>query len=146
MSDGRPSFDEIYMDLAQSLARRSTCARARVGCVVVSGDNHQVLSVGYNGNAKGFPNECDSEEPGNCGCIHAEQNLLVKMDYNAPVWKKLYVTQAPCKMCAKLLVNAGVDEVVYDQEYRLPDGPKILRLHGIVVRKIGEDIPAAGDS
>lgn len=65
----RKSFEQIYMRLAQMMAERSTCARLHVGCVITSTDFRYVYGVGYNGNASGLPNGCDSEEPGKCGCF-----------------------------------------------------------------------------
>jgi deoxycytidylate deaminase len=70
-SDGsnRPTFDALYMDLARGLAKRSTCRRLAVGCAIVSADYRYVYGVGYNGNASGLPNDCDSDTPGQCGCF-----------------------------------------------------------------------------
>ena len=67
MSD-RPTFDEVYMQFAATIARRSTCTRLAVGTVITTTDYRKVLAVGYNGNASGLANTCDREEPGNCGC------------------------------------------------------------------------------
>jgi dCMP deaminase len=68
----RPSFDDIYMHMALMMAHRSTCSRAQVGCIITTIDNQRVLSVGYNGGPKGLWNECQSDEPGKCGHLHAE--------------------------------------------------------------------------
>ena len=62
------------MRMAEELAKRSTCARLQVGSVITTGDLTQVLGIGYNGNARGLPNRCDSTEPGSCGCLHSEQH------------------------------------------------------------------------
>ena len=98
-------------------------------------DNSQVLSLGYNGNYKGGPNEVESEVPGDSGMLHAEINALLKLDYNNPKQKAMYVTLSPCRMCAKAIINAGVNEVVYDKEYRDTSGLDILRSVGVRVRK-----------
>ena len=124
------------MDFAKSIAARSIDPRFKVGAVVVSEDNTQVLSVGYNGDHAGGPNEVESTNPGESGCIHAEINALIKLDYNNPKGKKMYVTLSPCKMCAKALVNSGVDEVIYDQEYRDKSGVNLLETSGISVRRL----------
>jgi dCMP deaminase len=124
------------MNLALMLASRSTCSRLHVGCVVVSEDNQRVLAIGYNGSWKGGPNGCDSGEPGNCGCLHAEDNALIKLNYNEPANKKLYTTIMPCAYCAKRIVNAGVKEVIYLHEYRKKEGIEILAEAGVKVRQI----------
>src|SRR5690554_3413459 len=69
---------EVYMRMAEELSKRSTCTRARVGTVITDAGLSNVLGIGYNGNAAGLPNRCDSDEPGRCGCIHSEMNALVK--------------------------------------------------------------------
>ena len=68
--------------------------------------------------------------------LHAEINALLKMDYNIPKHKILYVTLSPCRMCAKAIINAGIDEVIYDEEYRNTSGLEILKSSGVDVRKI----------
>ena len=135
MSESRPTWDEVWMETAHTIARRSCDPRYRVGALVVTQDNTQVLSVGYNGNYKGGPNEVESETPGESGMLHAEINCLLKLDYNNPKQKVMYVTLSPCRMCCKAIVNAGISEVVYDSEYRDASGLDVLRLAGVRVRK-----------
>lgn len=132
----RPEWDEVWMATAVFISKRSYDPRHQVGAVVVSDDNTQVLAVGYNGNYAGGPNEVESENPGESGLIHAEINALLKLDYNNPKKKTMYVTLSPCKMCAKAIVNAGIDEVVYKEEYRDTTGVDILKMSNINVRKI----------
>lgn len=122
--------------MAQTIAQRSHDDRHQVGAVVVSSDNTQVLSVGYNGNYSGGPDCAESDEPGQSGLLHAEINALLKLDYNNPKRKILYVTLSPCAMCAKAIVNAGISEVVYDVVYRDTSGLEILRGTNILTRKI----------
>lgn len=122
--------------MAQTIAQRSHDDRHQVGAVVVSSDNTQVLSVGYNGNYSGGPDCAESNEPGQSGLLHAEINALLKLDYNNPKRKILYVTLSPCAMCAKAIVNAGISEVVYDVVYRDTSGLEILRGTNILTRKI----------
>jgi len=129
----RPSWDNVWMDFAHSIARRSCDPRYQVGAVVVTGDNTQVIAVGYNGNYSGGPNESESLVPGESGMIHAEINALLKMDYNNPKKKIMYVTLSPCRMCSKAIVNSGIDVVIYDEEYRDISGLDILRSSGISV-------------
>ena len=129
----RPSWDKVWSDMASLISQRSYDPRHQVGVVIVTQDNTQVLSVGYNGNYSGGPNEVESAVPGESGMIHAEINALLKMDYNNPKKKTLYVTLSPCKMCAKAIVNAGIDRVVYTNKYRDCSGLKILEESGIQI-------------
>lgn len=131
----RPEWNSIWMEFAHIIARRSYDTRHQVGAVVVSDDNTQVLAIGYNGNYKGGPNEAESLTPGESGMIHAEINALLKMDYNNPKSKILYVTLSPCRMCAKAIVNAGIQRVVYDEEYRDTSSLEILRNSGVEVSR-----------
>ena len=136
----RPSWDEVWMEFTSIISERSYDPRYQVGCVIVTGDNTQVLSIGYNGNYSGGPNEVESDVPGESGMIHAEINSLLKMDYNNPKYKKMYLTLSPCRMCAKAIVNAGIDELVYDESYRDSSGLDILEEAGVKVRHIGDCI------
>jgi len=129
----RPSWDNIWMNFAFSISDRSYDPRHKVGAIIVADDNTQVLAIGYNGNYSGGPNEVESNLPGQSGMIHAEINALLKMDYNDPKKKKMYVTLSPCRMCAKAIINAGIDEVLYGEEYRDSSGVEILRSTGIKV-------------
>lgn len=131
----RPSWDSVWANVATAISKRSYDPRYQVGAIVVTSDNTQVLSVGYNGNYSGGPNEVESEIPGRSGFIHAEINCLLKMDYNNPKTKVMYLTLSPCKMCAKAIVNAGISELVYINEYRDKAGLDILRGAGIKCRK-----------
>ncbi len=130
------SWDEIWMNFAHLIAKRSYDPRFQVGSVVVTGDNTQVLAVGYNGNYAGGPNEVESEAPGMSGMLHAEINALLKMDYNNPKKKKLYLTLSPCRYCAKAIVNSGIDEVIFKEEYRDLSSLEILDHAGIKWRKV----------
>ena len=95
---------EVYMRMAEELAKRSTCARLQVGTVITDQVLENVLAIGYNGNARGLPNKCDSAVPGSCGCM----------------------------MCAKLIINSGVTHVFYRKAYRDPSGIEVLQQGGVV--------------
>lgn len=126
----RIPLEEVYMRMAEELAKRSTCARSRVGSVITTGDLTQVLGIGYNGNARGLPNACDSPEPGRCGCLHSEANALIKAGAQVE-GKAMFITMAPCVMCAKMIVNSNVRRVYYRTAYRDPAGIDILRQGGV---------------
>jgi|TARA_R110002153_G_scaffold43568_2_gene123268 dCMP deaminase len=131
----RPEWDEVWMRVAHTISERSVDPRYQVGTIIVTEDNTQLLSLGYNGNYKGGPNKVESEVPGQSGLIHAEQNALIKLDYNNPKKKKMYVTLSPCSHCAKMIVNANINEVIYDEEYRDPAGIEIMKSAGLTVRR-----------
>src|SRR3954465_15602978 len=133
----RPSFQKIYLDLAFKLAERSTCHRLQVGTVITSTDFRKVLAVGYNGNATGLHNGCDRDEPGNCGCLHSEENAVINCDAPRQIDKYVFVTHLPCLQCAKRLINLGnVKAVFYGEDYRLKDSIELLRKVGIRVEQL----------
>lgn len=127
----RPSFDQIYMGLARALALRSTCARLKVGCVITSEDYRYVYGIGYNGNAVGEANGCSSTQPGSCGHLHAEENAIINCaDHTAR--KRVYITNSPCVMCAKRLINLrNVSQVIFGTYYRSDEGLELLNRHCI---------------
>ena len=133
----RPTFQEIYLKLAASLASRSTCKRMRVGTVITSTDFRKVLAVGYNGNASGLPNQCDRDEQGNCGCLHSEENAVINCDTPRHVEKFAFVTHLPCAMCAKRLINLGnVRKVFYGLNYRSDTSRELFAAVGIEVEQL----------
>lgn len=131
----RPEWDTIWTNFAQSIARRSIDPKHKVGAVIVSEDNTQVMALGYNGDHKGGPNCRDSMEIGASGLIHAEINALIKCDYSSSKNKKMYVTLSPCEVCAKAIVNAGIKEVIYLQRYHDVKGICILRESNVITRQ-----------
>ena len=132
----RPSFEEVYMQFAETIARRSTCKRLAVGTVITTIDYRKVLAVGYNGNASGLQNSCDRDEPGNCGCLHSEENAVINCDAPREIKKFVFVTHLPCAACAKRLINMGnVEKVVYGNSYRKMDAINLLESVGIEVHQ-----------
>ncbi len=133
----RPSFPAIYIELAKILAGRSTCARLQVGTVITTTDFRKVLAVGYNGNATGLTNGCDREEPGNCGCLHSEENAVINCDAPRQIEKFVFVTHLPCIQCVKRLINLGnVKKIYYAQDYRIRDSVEVLKSVGIELEQI----------
>jgi dCMP deaminase len=127
----RPPLYEVYMRMAEELANRSTCSRLQVGTVLTDASLEHVVAIGYNGNVRGFPNRCDSDEVGRCGCIHSEMNALVKSPGDLPD-KVAFVTASPCVMCAKLMVQAKVTHLFFRRSYRDPAGLDVLERAGVV--------------
>lgn len=135
----RPSFHDVYMRFAMLVSGRSTCVRTnsagklmKVGCAIVDDEFRRVLACGYNGNAAKLPNACDSNEPGKCGCIHAEANAVVSCVESRATKKIVFCTHLPCEACAKLLIQlGGVKKVYYLQDYRIKRGLELLQHVGI---------------
>lgn len=128
----RPTFSQIYLDLAKAFQSRSTCLRAQVGCVITDLTGRYVYAVGYNGGASGLVDFCRQDEPGGCGCVHAEMNAVVNCQAPRSEEKIVYTTHSPCELCAKMLINlGGVQRVEYLTEYRVPLGRILLASAGI---------------
>lgn len=122
----RKSWNEYFMEITEMVATRSTCDRAFVGCVLVNKDN-RIVSTGYNGSLSGNPS-CDeighTMRDGHCiATIHAEMNALL---YCAKEGIKVngckcYVTHFPCLNCTKALLQAGITEIYYKDDYRVDE-------------------------
>lgn len=116
----RKSWDDYFMDIARMVATRSTCDRAHVGCVIVR--DHRIIATGYNGSLPGHPH-CDDVghdiTNGHCvRTIHAEANAILESNERSH-GATAYCTHYPCLACAKLLLRAGIIQVVYDHAYHL---------------------------
>ena len=135
ISINRPSWDKIWMQMAETIAQRSHHPNFKVGALIVTSDNTQVLSLGYNGNARGMSNVPQSEAPGCSGLLHAEINALLKLDYNNPKDKVMYLTLSPCENCAMAIINSGIKKVIYKEKYRNESGIKMLKNAGVDIFK-----------
>lgn len=128
----RPSFQHIFMSMASEMRNRSTCVRKQVGAVFVDQEFTRVLCFGYNGGISGDGNQCESLLPGACGCTHAEINAMTKSNESLKN-SVLFVTTAPCKACASVLINRGVSVVYYLNTYRSDAGIQLLNSKNIDV-------------
>lgn len=143
----RPTFADIYMELAYLLAQRSTCKRLKVGTVITSTDFRKVLAVGYNGNASGLNNTCDRDEVGNCGCLHSEENAVINCDSPRHIEKIVFVTHLPCVMCAKRLINLGnIKHVYFSQDYRVRESLELFARVGIETSQLLKNSETAHDT
>lgn len=131
----RPSWDEYFMQIAFTVAQRSTCDRAHVGCVLVR--DRRILTTGYNGAPAGLPH-CDEVGhlliDGHCvRTLHAEQNAIIQGALHGVsiVGATAYVTHQPCLTCAKMLINAGVRRVVYAGNYPDANSQRFLDEAGV---------------
>ena len=145
----RPGWDKYFMDIALVAASRSNCSRRHVAAVLVR--DRRIISTGYNGTPRGVRNcsdggcpRCNSDTPsghglGDCLCCHAEENAIVQAAYHGIAVKgaTLYTTFSPCLLCAKMIINAGIKEVVYAERYSI-DGTsrRILNEAGVILRPI----------
>ncbi|MEI6795861.1 MAG: cytidine/deoxycytidylate deaminase family protein [Methanomassiliicoccales archaeon] len=142
----RPDNDTYFMRMAELVASRSTCLRRNVGAVIVK--EKRILTTGYNGAPKGLKHceevGCvrmeDNIESGTrhelCRGVHAEQNAVIQAAYFGSSIKDstVYTTNFPCVLCAKILINAGVREVCYKDDYIDMLSKSILEESGILVR------------
>jgi dCMP deaminase len=132
----RPSIDETLINTAILWSKRGTCSRLQVGSVIVK--DTRVISSGYNGAPAGL-DHCLHEDNSPCEvAAHAEENAIV---YAARAGistegTTLYCTHLPCSRCARLIINAGIVEVVFDQHYRSTSGQVLLEQAGIKVRQV----------
>lgn len=119
--DERPSWNEYFMNVAQEVAKRSTCERAQVGAVIVK--DKRILTTGYNGSPRGLPHCTEVGclmDNGHCvRTLHAEQNAIIVAALHGVITERatIYITHQPCFLCAKMIINAGIIQIVYDKEY-----------------------------
>lgn len=122
----KPSFDDIYMKLAENLATRSHCVKAQVGAVLCK--DTRIISVGYNGPPAGtyncdevWPQDgCPRDSKGSCSlALHAEQNAILYATKNnvSLTGSTLYVTLSPCISCARVIFTIGIKKVFYLHSY-----------------------------
>ena len=145
----RPGWDKYFMDIAQVAASRSNCSRRQVAAVLVR--DKRIISTGYNGTPRGVRNcsdggcpRCNSDAPSGshlteCLCSHAEENAIVQAAYHGIMVKgaTLYTTFSPCLLCAKMIINAGIKEVVYRERYSIDTtSAAILKEAGVILRPL----------
>ncbi|MBR1838559.1 MAG: dCMP deaminase family protein [Bacteroidaceae bacterium] len=135
--DKSQQLDRRYLRMARIWAENSYCTRRQVGALIVK--DKMIISDGYNGTPSGFENVCEDEQGlTKPYVLHAEANAITKIarSGNNSDGSTLYVTDAPCIECAKLIIQAGIRRVVYEREYRLLEGINLLRRAGIDVTHI----------
>ena len=130
-------FDRSYLEMARVWAKNSYCTRRKVGALLVK--DRMIISDGFNGTPSGFENICEDPATGKTKpyVLHAEANAITKVakSGNNSQGATLYVTDAPCMECAKLIIQAGIRRVVYLIEYSVRDGIELLRRAGVEVCK-----------
>ena len=147
----KPTWDEYFMELSEVVRSRADCLSRQVGALIIK--NKRIIATGYNGTPHGIKNcteggclRCAERKAGklksgeyeeSCVCIHAEQNAIIQAAYLGVSTKEaiLYSTNLPCSTCAKLLINAGIKEVVYKEGFHDEMAEKLLKEAGVTVRK-----------
>lgn len=130
-------LDIRYLRMARIWAENSYCERRQVGALIVK--DKSIISDGYNGTPVGFENVCEDEQGlTKRYVLHAEANAITKVasSTNDCTGSTLYVTDAPCIECSKLIIQCGVRRVVYAREYRLREGIELMMRAGIEVVRI----------
>ncbi len=145
----RPSWDQYFMDIARVAASRSNCIKRKVAAIIVR--DKRIISTGYNGTPRGTRNcneggcpRCNSLAPsgtnlGECFCSHGEENAIVQAAYHGVQLHNatIYTTFAPCLLCAKMIINSGIAEVVYNMDYPLNESAfGLFEEAGILTRKL----------
>ncbi len=133
-------LDLRYLRMAAIWAENSYCERRKVGALVVK--DKMIISDGYNGTPAGFENICEDENHQTKPYVlHAEANAITKIarSGNNSEGATLYVTDAPCIECAKLIIQAGIRSVFYARQYRLADGLELLRRAGVETHRLPLD-------
>ena len=153
----RPSWDEYFMAIAEQVSGRSTCLRRATGAVLVK--EKRILATGYNGVPKGLAHcevtGCLREQrhiPSGshhelCRGIHAEQNAVIQAAKHgiAMDGATAYCTHQPCVLCAKILLNAGVVDIVFREPYPAPLSEQLLAEAGLVPRRFAAAAPSGAD-
>ncbi len=125
-------LDKRYLRMARIWAENSYCERRKVGALLVK--ERTIISDGFNGTPAGFENICEDENGiTKTYVLHAEANAITKVarSNNSSDGSTLYVTASPCLDCAKLIIQAGITRVVFNELYRITDGIDLLRRAGV---------------
>ena len=132
----RISRENMFMQIADTVSKRSECTRKHVGAVLTL--SNRIIAIGYNGVLPNTPPEEGLDSDGNSKTIHAEANIIAFCArHGIPTeGTTIYVTLQPCMKCAELLVQAGIKNVFYSEDYRCTDGLILLRRNGIEVEKV----------
>lgn len=132
LSDKQFALDKRYLRMATIWAENSYCRRRQVGAIIVK--DKMIISDGFNGTPSGFENVCEDENDSTKPYVlHAEANAITKVarSSNSSDGATLYVTTSPCIECSKLIIQAGIKRVVFNELYRMHDGINLLKRAGV---------------
>ncbi len=130
-------YDKAYLRIAREWGKLSHCERKKVGAVIVK--DRMIISDGFNGTPTGFENPCEDEEGyTKWYVLHAEANAISKVASSTQSCKgaTLYITLSPCKECSKLIHQAGIKRIVYQQGYKDNSGLVFLAKAGVEIEQI----------
>jgi dCMP deaminase len=133
-------YDRAYLRMAREWAKLSHCKRKQVGAIIVK--DSTIIADGYNGTPTGFENDCEDESgTTKWYVLHAEANAILKVarTTNNANGATLYLTNSPCKDCSKLVLQAGIQRVVYIHKYKDTSGIEFLQKAGLQLTQI-EDL------
>lgn len=144
----RPDWNDYFMQIAQIVAKRSTCLRRNVGAVTVK--EKRILATGYNGAPVGLEHCLDrgcireknsigsGERHELCRGLHAEQNAIIQAAFHGVSIKEavIYSTHLPCSICVKMLINAGIRKIYYLEGYPDDLASELLRESGIKIKQL----------
>ena len=129
----------VFMKMCRELSTLSYDAKYKVSAIIITKDYREVCAIGYNGSYKGGPNERSSLDHGESGFLHAEENALFHLCKPYELRKDLIMlcTHKPCSMCAKRIVNGGIQNVIYDNDYvdKEASTDEIFRISGTLCMK-----------
>ena len=129
-------WDIAHMKVAGIYGALSSARRAKVGCVIVK--DNRIISIGYNGMPTGWDNCCEENGHTKDEVLHAEANALTKLAKSTESGDGavLFCTHSPCIDCAKLIVQSGITDVYYEQDYRSKDGLIFLTKSGLLIHNV----------
>jgi dCMP deaminase len=144
----RPTWDEYFMDITHLVAKRSTCLRRQVGAILVK--DKKILATGYNGAPSRLDHCLDigclreklkipsGERHELCRGLHGEQNAIIQAAYHGVGIRgaTLYCTNHPCIICSKMIINSGIEKIIYEEGYADELAKVMLKESGVVVEKI----------
>ena len=139
--DKQEQFDKRYLEMARIWAKNSYCKRKQVGALIVK--DKMIISDGFNGTPSGFENNCEDENGMTKPYVlHAEANAITKVakSNNSSENATLYITTSPCLECSKLIIQSGINRVVFNEKYRIEDGLRILERTGIEIVHIKNEL------
>ena len=150
----RPSWDQYFIDLAHSVSKRATCDRGRAGCVIVK--DKQILVTGYVGSPRGLKH-CDEvghlmkkvvheDESVSQHCVrtvHAEQNAITQAARRGIALEggTIYVRMTPCRTCAMLIINCGIERVVCEKKYHVAsESEEMFKIAGVKLEYVNDEV------